>query len=94
MLDTLGEATARIATRITTQVAGTENDQALQRVEKIREVRPVEKAENGQGTELKKEPEESSTKYNLEDSKIVFEKYDKNGNLIIRIPPSMGKVDG
>ncbi len=88
MLDTLGEATARIATRVATQVAGTENDQVLQQVEKIREVRPVEKAENGQGTELKKEQKEPSTKYNIEDSKIVFEKYDKNGNLIVKIPPS------
>ena len=70
-----------------------EKEVSPQKAEEIRQVRPVEKSESGDRTEKKKAKKENSSKYVVDNNKVFFEKYDKNGDLILRIPPSDKPVD-
>lgn len=54
--------------------------------------RPVETAGDGSRTEADMK-HGTTDKYELEDSKIVFKKYDKNGHVIYRVPPELINED-
>ena len=50
---------------------------------------PVERS----GFDGERDISESSTKYILEKNKIVFERYDRNGKLISRVPWTANRVN-
>ena len=93
MFDSIGESTVRTVLRPESVSAVTDKEVQAQRAERLREARPVEKGHDS--AELKKDTEkkESKTKYDLEEHIIVFEKYNKNGEVIFRIPPKQNPVD-
>ena len=45
------------------------------------------------GSNVKKDIEKTSSKYVLEKNKIVFERYDRNGKLISRVPWAANRVN-
>jgi hypothetical protein len=44
------------------------------------------------GIDYRKDMSETSSKYILDDNKIVFERYDRNGKLISRVPWTAHRV--
>jgi hypothetical protein len=93
MFDTIGESTVRTVLRPESVSATTDKQVQVQRAEKLREARPVERGEDS--AELKKEAgkKDSSIRYDLDEEAIVFEKYNKNGEVIFRLPPKQNPVD-
>ena len=60
----------------------------------ISAARPVEKSDSGAQAQAKDAKDnKGSEKFLFDDRHMVFEKYDKNGQVILRIPPSEKPVD-
>jgi hypothetical protein len=94
MINNISEGTLRVASRIDPSVAVHDKEINQQKDRQIRDLRPVEHSEAGTQTRKEHaEEDKESEKFLFADKKIVFEKYDRNGELILRIPPSDKPVD-
>lgn len=94
MINNISEGALRIVSKIDTVGAVQERELSQQKAQELRQVRPVEKSEAGSpGNKQKPKKEEDSSKYVVEENRLVFEKYDSKGELIFRIPPSQKPVD-
>ena len=93
MINNISEGTLRTVARV--DPSGTIHDQEVyqQKAEQLRQARPVEKSEAGNPSEKKKAKKEGTSKYVVDNNQLVFEKYDENGDLILRIPPFYKPVD-
>ena len=60
-----------------------------QEVEKTRAARPVEKADDASKSEMGMKQDDTKSKYIPTGGTIVFEKYNKKGDVILRIPPEV-----
>ena len=58
----------------------------VQKNNKTREMRPVENAEDSPGPKMDLQ-EETTTKTVIEESKIIVERYNKDGELVNKVPP-------
>ena len=81
---------------ITPNITINEKESQVQREQKLYELRSIEKSENS--SKIKKEKDndqknQKNAKYRQEDNKIIYEKYDKNGELIFRMPPKKKPLD-
>ena len=91
MLDSLGEISVRMTTR-TESYQTTENRHiALQKAKKVIEERPIENAKNS--ATAGSIYEQDTDGYNFEDGAIFYEKYDKHGNVTIRVPQEKKPID-
>lgn len=94
MINNISEGALRVASKIDPSGAIHEKEVNQQKDAKIRESRPVEKSDQGGKAEARNAKEDKTTgKFIVKNKHVVFEKYDKNGELILRIPPSMAPVD-
>lgn len=94
MINNISEGTLRVASKIDPSAAVHDREVNQQKDRQIREARPVEHSEAGaQARKEKSEAEKESGKFLFADKHMVFEKYDRNGELILRIPPSTTPVD-
>jgi|GEM_PF-603462 len=94
MINNISEGALRVASKIDPSGAIHEKEVNQQKAREVLEARPVEQSDQGNKAEARKAKEDESTgKYLLEDRHVVFEKYDKNGDLVLRIPPSQTPVD-
>ena len=94
MINNISEGALRAASKIDPSGAIHEKEVNQQKAKEVREARPIEKSENGNKAEAKKaKKDESTSKFLLNDKRVVFEKYDENGDLVLRIPPSQTPVD-
>ena len=94
MINNISEGALRVASKIDPSGAIHEKEVNQRRADEIREARPVEKSDQANGAEARKPKEdEASGKFLLEEKRMVFEKYNKNGDVILRIPPSQTPVD-
>jgi hypothetical protein len=94
MINNISESALRVASKIDPSGAIHDREVSQQKAREIRDARPVEKSEPGGQSEKKDlKKEEGSSQYLLEERHVVFEKYDKNGDLILRIPPSQTPVN-
>ena len=91
MLDPLGNVPVRMTTRTDAHQPADYKDIALQKAEKVAEVRPIENATKSANAESG--TEQDTDGYNLDDGAIFYEKYDKNGNVIIRVPQEKKPID-
>lgn len=91
MLDTIGESAVRTTTRTDNNMAVDNKDIALKKVEKAVEERPVESAQESEKSESDKEGK--TGRYHVDGGDVYFEKYDKNGNVIYRVPPEQKPID-
>ncbi len=94
MLESIGETTIKAAIRVDNNTLAENKQLNMQKTEKLKRERPVEKSEESRKSETASSETDfnentSTTKFNLEEKRIVFEKYDKNGQLIHRIPPAI-----
>ena len=95
MINNISEGALRVATKIDPSGAIHEKEVNQQKAEEVRQARPVEKSDQGSRAEAQNaRQDEASGKFLLDDQKhMVFEKYDRNGDLVLRIPPSKTPVD-
>jgi hypothetical protein len=94
MINNISEGTLRVASRIDPSVAVHDKEILQQKDRQIRQARPVEHSEAGAQTRKENtKTDEGSGKFLFADKHIVFEKYDRNGELVLRIPPSTTPVD-
>jgi hypothetical protein len=91
MLDTIGESAVRMTTRTDNNLAVENKDLALKQVEKAVEERPVEQPQESAQPEA--ETKNKTGGYDVDDRGIYFEKYDKNGKVIFRVPPEQKPID-
>jgi hypothetical protein len=95
MINNISEGTLRTAVKIDPSEATHDRQVNQAKSEEIRKARPIENTESGGKTSSKsaqKEPATSS-KYLLDDNTVIFEKYNKDGELLYRIPPNYKPVD-
>lgn len=91
MLATIGESAVRTTTRVDNNLAVDNRDVDLKKVEKTVEERPIETSQ--ESTKPENDQEKKTAGYNADDEGIFFEKYDKNGNVILRLPPEQKPID-
>ena len=91
MLESIGESTVRMTTRVDSNQAVDNKDATLQKTERQVEERPIE------GTEDSSKPESDTDRktsgYNSDENGIYFERYDRKGNVILRVPPEEKPID-
>jgi hypothetical protein len=94
MINNISEGALRVASKIDPSSVIHEREVSQQKAKEIRDARPVEKSDGGTQAQAKKaQKEKGSEKFLFEDKHMVFEKYDKNGELILRLPPSEKPID-
>jgi hypothetical protein len=91
MLDTIGESAVRMTTRADNNLAVENKDVALKKAEKAVVERPIESTQKGAPPEA--DDRQKTGGYNTDDGDIFFEKYDKNGNVVYRLPPEKKPID-
>ena len=88
MINAIGEATMQQFVRTTYNAETYHKDMAVQKTDKVREQRPVEKGDDGQKPEMNLHSQANMTSRNsFVDGTLVVEKYDENGNLVKKTPP-------
>ena len=92
MINTISEGTMRTAVKIDPGEAIHDRQINQAKSDEIRKARPVENMESGSkaGSKTQKEP---SSRYLMEENRVVFEKYNKDGELLYRLPPKHKPVD-
>lgn len=91
MLNTIGESVVRMTTRADNNLAVEHKDITFEKFEKTIAERPVENSRKSAKTES--ETERKTGGYDIDDGQVIFEKYDKNGNVILRMPPEQKPID-
>ena len=91
MLESIGESTVRMTTRVDGNQAGDNKDAALQKTEKRVEERPIEDAQDSSKPES--DTDQKTSGYNSDENGIYFERYDRKGNVILRVPPEEKPID-
>ncbi len=88
MINAIGEATIQQYVRSSYNSETSDKDLAVQKTDKIREQRPVEKGDEGQKPELNLQSHGNmKTRNSIEDGILVVEKYDEDGKLVKKTPP-------
>ena len=88
MINAIGEATIQQFVRTNYNVETSDKYLAVQKTDKIRHQRPVEKGDDGQKSELNLQSQTNmKTRNSIEDGKLIVEKYDEDGNLVKKTPP-------
>ena len=88
MINAIGDVAMQQTVR--TNYSNENQEQAViaKKTEQVKEIRPVEKANESSNSELNQRNDGQTTAKNIiEDGKIIVEKYDKDGRLIRKIPP-------
>ncbi len=87
MIELASEAIVQQVTRADQSQAFSHKDTVQQETQKVVTDRPVEKSEESVKAKAAEKQEETETRYNLENNRIIIEKYDENGDLILQMPP-------
>ena len=94
MLETIGESNVRMTTRVDNNLAVENKDVALKEVAQKIEERPVEMSQESTKAEPETDRQETrSGSYETDANGIFFEKYDKDGNVVYRVPPEQKPID-
>jgi hypothetical protein len=93
MINHISEGLLRSTTKVDPNAVVQDRELLQHKVEQARQDRPVENAEGGDRAETRGEDSKGTSKYTQVEDTMVFEKYDKNGDLILRIPPSEKPVN-
>ena len=88
MINAIGEATMQQFVRSNYNSETYDKDLEVQKTDRVKEHRPVEKSEDAHKPEMDLKPdEEMQTRNNLDDGKLVVEQYDDAGRLVKVTPP-------
>jgi hypothetical protein len=86
MIEGIGELTAQQTIRADQQAMTAGQASAVRELVRTAAQRPVEESSDSRKAAAEKE-ETTESKYNLEHKFPVFEKYGKDGELILQVPP-------
>jgi hypothetical protein len=88
MINAIGEATIQQFVRTSYNMEISDKDLVVQKTDKIRKQRPVERGDDGQKPGLNLQNQANmKTRNSIENGKLVVEKYDEDGNLVKKTPP-------
>jgi hypothetical protein len=88
MFDVIGETAVQQTSRAGLYGSGTEKDVVVQKAERGRAARPVEKSTEGEKSRAKNNGHgDTHSRTRLEEGQIVIEKYDEDGRLVKKTPP-------
>ena len=88
MINAIGEATMQQFVRTSYNAENFNKDLVVQKTEKLRERRPIEKGNDSQQPEMNLQSQRNmESRNNIVDGKLVVEKYDEDGNLVKKTPP-------
>ena len=88
MINAIGEATIQQFVRASYNAELFDKHDEAQKTDKIKSLRPVEESDDGQKSEMNLQSHEIiKSRNNLEEGKLVVEKYDADGKLVKMIPP-------
>jgi len=88
MLNAIGEATMQQFVRSNYNSETYDKDLEIQKAEKVKEQRPVEKTEDGHQSEMNlKSEEDLEARNKFDDGELVVERYDDAGRLVKVTPP-------
>ena len=87
MIELASEATVQQVTRADQNQAFNHKEATQQEAQKVLAERPVEKSEESTQAKAADKQDGTETRYNLENNRIIIEKYDANGYLILQMPP-------
>ena len=87
MINAIGEATMQQFVRTNHNNGMVDKELTVQKTNKIKEKRPVERSEDGQKAKMNTSDEQMKSRNSLENGQLVIEKYDANGKLVSKTPP-------
>ena len=89
MIDAIGEAAMHATFRTNYSSVAQENELVARKNDQMKAHRPVEKSNGNQKSDMNLQyfEEGTTTKNNLEDGRIIVEKYDEDGKLLRKTPP-------
>ncbi|MCP4373741.1 MAG: hypothetical protein GY797_37415 [Deltaproteobacteria bacterium] len=88
MINAIGEASIQQTMRTNHNNVVYDKEIIQQKATQITKERPVEKTDDGPKSKMDTHLNDMTSRRNIiEDGKVILEKYDKDGNLIQRIPP-------
>jgi hypothetical protein len=97
MLDSVGQTSIQTLGRPENIVIAQEKKALVEKESQLKRNRPIEAAQEGAEAKRKAAAEEQADKkhsaHTFEDGRIIYEKYDNNGDLIFRLPPAKKPVD-
>ena len=93
MINNISEGVIRAAAKIDASSVIHDKEVHQQKAEDLRQARPVEDSESGGKAETQDSKDRESSKYYMDEHTLVFEKYNKDGDVVLRIPPSHKPVD-
>lgn len=91
MLNPISESVVRTTTRADNHFVQENKDAALEKTAKVTEERAIEDSEESKKSNLANERDLSG--YDVDDEGLYFEKYDKKGNVVYRLPPEKKPID-
>ena len=91
MIELASEATVQQVTRADQNQAFSHKDTVQHETHKVLADRPVEKSEESPKAKETEKQDKTETRYNLENKRIIIEKYDENGDLILQMPPVLDR---
>ena len=88
MINEIGEATMQQFLRTNYNSETFSKDLAIQKTDKVRKQRPVEKGDDGQKSEMNSQSQGNiKTRNSFVNGTLIVEKYDEDGNLVKKTPP-------
>ena len=88
MINAIGEATMQQFVRTSYNAELFAKDQEVEKADKAKAPRPVEKSNDGQKPDLGlRSKDNMKTRNSIEDGQLVVEQYDEDGNLVKKTPP-------
>jgi hypothetical protein len=84
MIEAIGEVSAQQTTRGDQQAVAAAQEKASREIDRAAVQRPVEETSDSQKA---KADDQGDTRYNLEHKFPVYEKYGRDGELILQVPP-------
>ncbi len=88
MINAINDVTIQQFVRSSYNAEVFDKDLEVQKTDKIKKQRPVEKSNDGEKAEMNLRSEENTKSRNsLEEGQLIVEKYDEDGKLVKKIPP-------
>ena len=87
MINAIGEATLQQSIRMVHDSALNDKIVADQKAEKVRDQRPVESSDDSAKSEMNMRHEDTTTRHEIIDGRVIFERYNSEGRLIQMVPP-------
>lgn len=87
MINAIGEATVQQSIRMGHDHVLNDKIVAEQKAEKIRDQRPVENSDDSAKTDMDMRHDNTTTRHEIINGRVIFERYNSEGRLIQMVPP-------